>query len=173
MIINYRNVSDSIAPPNLMANCTLRMLSENFDDPYSLSSIAKSIRHSIIRSRDPSLLESILATGDGLMRDLAHDNREVNTDHFPHGIIINSNYRYDWADSVDFGHVNKCRFYTHGTAPLFLRVFHLNPIFDGNQWIERDQRGAEITFRIEKRTKQKFIAAWQRDINDNFAHVKQ
>jgi hypothetical protein len=130
-IVNFRGISDSIAPPGLVANCTLRILSENFDDPYSLSSIAKAIRHSIIRSRDPSFLQPLLATADKLMRDLAYDGREVNIDHFPHGIVINSNYRYDWADLVDFGYVDKCRFHTDGTAPLFLRVFRLNPVYDG------------------------------------------
>jgi hypothetical protein len=77
-IVNFRGISDSIAPPGLVANCTLRMLSENFDNPYSLLSIAKAIRHSIIRSRDPSFLQPLLATTDKLMRDLAHDGREVN-----------------------------------------------------------------------------------------------
>ncbi len=62
------------------------------------------------------------------MRDLAYDGREVNIYHFPHGIVIDSNYRYDWTDLVDFGHVDNCRFHTDETTPLFLRVFHLNSI---------------------------------------------
>jgi hypothetical protein len=172
-IVNFRGVADSIAPSGLVANCTLRMLSKNFDDPYSLSSIAKAIRHSIIQSRDPSYLQPLLATADKLMRDLAREGREVNVDHFPHGIVINSNYRYDWADLVDFGHVNKCRFHTDGTAALFLRVFRVNPIYDGVHWMARDREGAEVAFRIEKRIKQKFVDAWQRDIKENFVRVKQ
>jgi hypothetical protein len=172
-IVNYRGVANSIASPGLMANCALKMVSENFEDPYSLSSIAKSIRHSIIRSRDPSFLQSLLATADGLMRNLARNDLELNVDHFPHGILCNSNYRYDWADLVDFGHMNKCRFYTDGTSPLFLRVFRLNPVFDGTHWMERDREGAEVAFRIDKTIKQKFIDAWQRDISENFVRVKQ
>lgn len=172
IIINYRGVSDSIAPSGLIANCTLRMISESFDNPYSLSNIAKTIRQSIIRSRDPLYLQSLLPTADKLMRDIAHKNRQVNIDHFQHGIIINSNYRYDWADSVDFGYKNKCRFYTDGTASLFLRIFHINPIFNGNHWINRDQQGAEIAFRIEKKFKEKFINVYQNDIKRNFARLK-
>ncbi|CAF1093864.1 unnamed protein product [Adineta steineri] len=172
-IVNYRGVVDSIASPGLMANCSLKMVSENFEDPYCLSSIAKSIRHSIIRSRDSSFLYSLLATADGLMRNLARDDLELNTDHIPHGCLNNSNYRYDWADLVDFGYTNKCRFHTEGTAPLFLRIFRLNPVFDGTHWMERDRKGAEIAFRIEKSMKQKFIDAWQRDIKENFIQVKQ
>jgi hypothetical protein len=172
-IVNFRGVSDSIASPGLIANCTLRMLSENFNDPYSLSSIAKAIRYSIIRSRDPSFLEPLLATADELMRDLANDDREVNIDHFLHGIIVNSNYRYDWANLVDFGYVDKCRFHTDGSAPLFLRVFHLNPIYDGTDWMPRDREGAEVTFRIENKIKERFINAWQRDVKENFVRVKQ
>ncbi len=94
-------------------------------------------------------------------------------DHFPYGIVINSNYRYDWADLVDFGHVNKCRFHTDGTAPLFLRVFRLNPMHNGTHWMARDRDGAEVAFRIEKRIKQRFIDAWQRDVKENFVRVKQ
>ncbi len=94
-------------------------------------------------------------------------------DHFPYGIVINSNYRYDWADLVDFGHVNKCRFHTDGTAPLFLRVFRLNPMHNGTHWMARDRDGAEVAFRIEKRIKQRLIDAWQRDVKENFVRVKQ
>ena len=56
-VLNYRGIFDSIAPSNLVSNCTLRALSDNFDDPYSLSSIAKSIRCSTICWRNPEFLE--------------------------------------------------------------------------------------------------------------------
>lgn len=172
IIINYRGVSDDIAPPGLMANCTIRMLSEHFHDPYSLSSIATAIRHSVIRSRNTSFLCSMLSTAGGLMRDLARNRQEVNVDHFPHGIIINSNYRYDWADLVDLGYTDQCRFYTDGTAPLFLHVFRLNPVFDGSQWSARDRHGAEVAFQIDKRIKQTFMNAWQHDLRTHFSQLK-
>ncbi|CAM4836641.1 unnamed protein product [Rotaria magnacalcarata] len=172
-IVNYRGVSDSIAPPNLIGNCTLRMISENFDNPYSLSNIARSIRRSILRSRDPQFLEHWLATADDLMRNMARNGLEVNIDHFQNGIIVNSNFRYDWARSVDLGHTDKCRFHTEGTTSLFLRVFRLNPIYDGTQWKTRDREGAEVAFRIEKNMRKKFLDVWQRDIHENFVHVKK
>lgn len=173
MIINYHGVSETIAPPGLMANCTIRMLSESFQDPYSLSSVATAIRQLVIRSRDPLFLQSILSTADSLMRDLARNGAEVNIDHFPHGIIINSNYRYDWPGLVDLGYTDKCRFYTDGTAPLFLRVFRLNPVFDGCRWSGRDRQGAEVAFQIDGEIKPKFIDAWQQDLQNNFAQVKR
>jgi len=84
----------------------------------------------------------LLATTDHMRHDLAYLQRQVNVDHFPHTIVINSNYRFDWTDFLDLGFVNKCRFHTDGSAPLFLRVFRLNPVFDGTQWLERDRLGA-------------------------------
>ena len=171
-IINYRGVSDSIAPINLIANCTLRMISEDFSDLYSLSSVAQSIRQSIIRSRDRIFLEGLLPTADHLMRHLASENRQVNVDHFPHGIVINSNYRFDWSDLVNLGFVNQCRFHTDGSAPLFLRVFRLNPMFDTNQYLSRDEFGAEVAFRIKKTMKEKFLDAYQNDIREKFSQIK-
>jgi hypothetical protein len=67
-IVNFRGVYDTIASAGLIANCTLRMLSENFDDPYSLLSIAKDIRHSIIWSRDPLFLQPLLPTNISQIR---------------------------------------------------------------------------------------------------------
>ena len=171
IIINYRGVSDRIAPTNLIANCTFRMISENFSDPHSLSSVAQSIRQSILRSRDPIFLEELLPTADDLMRHLASENRQVNVDHFPHGIVINSNYRFDWSDFVNLGFVNQCRFHTDGSAPLFLRVFRLNPLFDGKQYLSRDQFGAEVAFRIRKTMKEKFLHIYRNDIREKFSRI--
>ncbi|CAF2795490.1 unnamed protein product [Rotaria sp. Silwood2] len=173
IIVNYRGVSNSITVPGLVANCTLRVLSENFDNPYSLLNIAQSIRRSILKSRDRKFLESWLATADELMRDMAHNEHEANTDHFENGIVVNSNFRYDWAGLVDFGYSDKCRFYTDGTSDLFLRVFRLNPIYDGTQWIMRDREGAEVAFKFEKNILKNFLDAWQRDVNENFINVKK
>jgi len=172
-VVNYRGVSDSIASSNLAANCSFRVWSDNFDDPYSLSSIAKALRCSIIRSRNPKFIERFQATADGLMRDIARDNRKFNPSRIANEIIINSNFRYDWASLVDFGHTDKCRFYTDGTRSLCLRVFRLNPMYDGIKWVERDREGAEVAFCIEPSKKQKFVNAWHQDINENFINVKR
>ncbi|CAF3851781.1 unnamed protein product, partial [Rotaria sp. Silwood1] len=63
-MINYRNVSDSVAPPGLVANAVLMPLSDRFEDPKSLSSIAKTIRHSIKQSRNVEFIERWVATAD-------------------------------------------------------------------------------------------------------------
>ena len=150
MVINYHGVSDSIAPSNLVANCHLRVWSERFEDPHSPLKIAKSIRTMIIQSRNPKFLERWLPTEDRLLRDMACDDRRINADHFLNGIVVNSNYRYDWANLVNFGHTDKCRFYTDWTKNLLLRIFRLNPTFDDTQWAGRDREGAEVAFRINK-----------------------
>ncbi|CAF4313746.1 unnamed protein product, partial [Rotaria sordida] len=50
-IVNCRGVSDFIAPQGQVSNSLFMMLSNDFDDPYSLSNIAKTIRQSIIQLR--------------------------------------------------------------------------------------------------------------------------
>jgi hypothetical protein len=173
MIFNSRGVSDSSASLNVVANCSLRVLSDNFDDSYSLSSIAKSIRRSIIHGRNPKFLECWQATADGLWRDMTRNNRVPNVSRGSNDIRVNSNFRYDWASLVDFGQTDKCRFYTDGTRDLYLRVFRLNPMSNGIQWKGRDRDGAEVAFRIEKSLKEKFLDAWQHDVNENFTNVKR
>ncbi|CAF2886278.1 unnamed protein product [Rotaria sp. Silwood2] len=172
-VINFRGVSDSIAPQGQVANTVFMMLSDNFEDPYSLLNIAKTIRRSIIQSRDSKILEPRLATFDSLMRNNVRNNRLPDLERFSNEVVVNSNYRYDWANSVDFGYTDKCRFYKAVADALYLRVFHLNPEKDGNKWLPRDRDGAEVSFRIGNGLKQKFIDVWKRDINENFKNVKK
>jgi hypothetical protein len=172
MIINFRGVSDSIAPRGLVANAVVSMLSDDFDDPLSLSSIAKAIRRLVVRSRDTKFLESWVATADELMRKMVQDGRRSNLGPFSNEIVVNSALRYDWAGLVDFGYTDKCRVYMSGTSALCIRVFRLNPVYNGTQWMGRDRGGAEISFGIHKDMKEKFISAWQQDVIDNFVNVK-
>ncbi|CAF4350064.1 unnamed protein product [Rotaria sp. Silwood2] len=172
-VINFRGVSDSIAPQGQVANTVFMMLSDNFEDPYSLLNIAKTIRRSIIQSRDSKILEPRLATFDSLMRNNVRNNRLPDLERFSNEVVVNSNYRYDWANSVDFGYTDKCRFYKAVADALYLRVFHLNPEKDGNKWLPRDRDGAEVSFQIGNGLKQKFIDVWKRDINENFKNVKK
>lgn len=172
-VVNFRGISDSIACQNVVANCTFTIQSDLFDDPHSLVSIARTIRQSIIRCRDQNFLKPCLATVDVLMTRMAKENRLADMRHPPNEIIVNSNLRYDWAGLVDFGHTNKCRFHTAWTGALYLRVFRLNPVFDGTKWISRDLDGAEVAFRIENNLKEPFIDAWQEDVRTNFVNVKQ
>jgi hypothetical protein len=171
--INFRGVSDAIASSGQVSNAIFMMLSDNFEDPYSLSNIAKTIRRSIIKSRDPKFLELWLATADDAMRKMIHNNLLADLGFVSNEIIVNSNLKYDWANLVDFGYTNQCRFYTGWSGSFYLRVFRLNPIYNGNKWLPRDTNGAEIIFRIEKELKEKFLNIIQRDINENFENIKK
>ncbi|CAF1506067.1 unnamed protein product, partial [Rotaria sordida] len=130
MIVNIRGVSDAISPQGHVANALIAIRSDEFDDPRSLSSIAMTIRRSIIRARDPKFLESWISTTDNLMRKMVANNRVPNARPPPGEIIVNSYLRYDWADLVDFGHSNKCRFYATRADVSYIRIFRLNPIYD-------------------------------------------
>jgi hypothetical protein len=172
-VVNFRGVSDSIAPQGQVSNPLFMMISDDFDDPYSLSNIARTIRRSIIQLRNSKVLEPGIATVDGLMRKNVRNNKSPNPRLIPNEFAINSNFKFDWADLVDFGYTDKCRFYTAWTGALYLRVFRLNPEKNGNKWLPRDRDGAEISFRMEKDLKEKFIEAWKRDIIENFQNVKK
>ncbi|CAF3975897.1 unnamed protein product [Rotaria sordida] len=100
--VNYRGVLDSIAPVGQVSNAIFMMLSNNFENPFSLTNVAKAIRSSIIRSRDPKFLESWLATADGLMKNITRENLTPNVGYFANEVTVNSNLRYDWVDLVDF-----------------------------------------------------------------------
>ncbi|CAF4254142.1 unnamed protein product [Adineta steineri] len=155
--VDFRGVSDSIA----------------YTDPYSLSSIAKTIRQSIIKSRDSKFLERWLATADDAMRKMIHNNRLADLGFVPNEIIVNSNLRYDWVDLVDFGYKDQCRFYTGWSGAFYLRIFRLNPICKKNTWLSRDRNGAEVIFRIEKNLKAKFLNMIKRDIGENFKNINK
>ncbi|CAF4327731.1 unnamed protein product, partial [Adineta steineri] len=55
----------------------------------------------------------------------------------------------------------------------YLRAFVLNPVKHENEWLLRDQNGSEISFRMEKDLKEKFLNAWKQDISENFENVKK
>ncbi|CAF3631059.1 unnamed protein product [Rotaria sp. Silwood1] len=170
--INFRGVCDFIAPIGLVSNAVIFMASDIFDDPLSLSSIAKTIRRSIVRTREPKFLEPCVATADRLLRKIVRENFMPNLGPFPNDVTVNSNFRFDWAFLVDFGYTDKCRFYTPWTGRLYFRVFHLNPIKNGNEWLPRDRDGAEVAFRIAPDIKEKFISAWEKDVEENFSNIK-
>ncbi len=166
--VNFRGVSDSIASTGQIGNAIFLMLSENFEDSLSLSNIAQTIRRSIIKSRDSKFLERWLATADDAMRKMIQNNLLSDLGFVSNEILVNSNLRYDWANLVDFGYTDKCRFYTGWSGSFYLRVFLLNPIYNGQEWLPIDRNGAEVIFRIEKEFKEIFINAIQRDMNENF-----
>lgn len=171
-LINYRGVSDSVASLDLIANAVLMPLSDRFEDEQSLLSIAKTIRCSIKKSRDARFVEDWVATADKVMRTIVHQNRLPKMSLMNDRIVLNSNHRFDWANLVDFGHENKCRFYTIWTRALYIRIFRLNPVYNGTQYVGKDEKGAAVAFRIETNKKKNFLAAWQRGIDEDFIHVR-
>ena len=171
--INFRGVSDSIASYGQISNAVFLMLSDNFEDSYSLSNIAKTIRRSIIKSRDPNYLERWLATADDAMRKMIRNNQLADLGFFPNELVVNSNLRYDWSNLVDFGYKDKCRFHTGWSGAFYLRVFRQNPAYNENEWLPRDRNGAEVVFRIEKNLKDNFINSIKKDMNENFENVKK
>ena len=65
-------------------------------------------------------------------------------------IIFNSNYKYDWANRVNFGMKNQCRFHTMAIFKFYFRIFQLNPIKQQDGTWLKDNGGAEVAFRIPK-----------------------
>jgi predicted transcriptional regulator with HTH domain len=171
-IVNYRGISDSLAPHGQVDNSIMFMLSDDFPNPLCLSSIAQTIRRSINKSRDEDFLNRWLITLNTLMLNIHKQGQTWNYVFYPNEIWTNSNWKYDWASQVDFGMKDQSRFHTTGSSYLKFRIFRLNPFKDihGN-WI-RDQNGAEVSFRIQKgKIKDNFIIAWKNDIEENFQNI--
>jgi len=171
-VTNVRGVADSIAPQGLVSNALFMMVSNDFPDPYSLSSVAKTIRQSIHQERDPEALAPAIAAVDQILRKNVKERKSANPELVPNELAVNSNYRYDWAGLFDFGYTDKCRFYTHWCGPLYLRVFRLNPEKQNNEWLPRDRHGADVSFRLEKELTEKFLDAVKQDTANNFQNLK-
>jgi len=107
-IINYRGISDSLAPRGQVDNSIMFMLSDDFADPLSLSSMAKTIRTSINKARNESFLARWLVTVDLLMRDIHKQGEAWNYASYANEVWMNSNLKYDWASQVDFGMADRC-----------------------------------------------------------------
>ena len=90
-VVNIHGISDLIARKGDVSNCLFMMTSDDFDDPYSLSNIAKTIRQFIVRLRDCQSLESAIATVDGLMRKNAREKKVPIPQVMPNEFGVNSN----------------------------------------------------------------------------------
>ncbi len=68
--------------------------------------------------------------------------------------------------------INQCRFHTVALYKFYFRIFQLNPMKNQDGiWI-KDNGGAEIAFRIPKgQGKDNFLAAWKKDMEENFVNV--
>ncbi|CAF1270526.1 unnamed protein product [Rotaria magnacalcarata] len=172
MYVNYRGVNDLLTPKGYVANAIIQPLSSDFSNPLSLSSIAKTIRQLIKRIRQEDFLQKLVTSTNVLMTQIIKDGL-VNFVWDEDEVIFNSNYKYDWADQVDFGMKNQCRFHTMGVFKYYFRIFQLNPVKGENGIWTKDHGGAEISFRIPKgEIKEIFLAAWKKDAQENFFNVK-
>ncbi|CAF3570646.1 unnamed protein product [Rotaria sp. Silwood1] len=173
ILINYRGISDTLAPHGQVDNSIMFMLSDDFTNSLSLQSVATTIRASIIKARNEDFLTRWLVTIDLLMRRIHNEGQAWNFASYPNEVWINSNLKYDWASKVDFGMTNQCRFHTAGIMKYKFRVFRLNPVHNTDGSWTRDYGGAELSFRIPKENiKNKFTLAWNQDVKENFANVK-
>ncbi|CAF3080957.1 unnamed protein product [Rotaria sp. Silwood2] len=172
-LINYRGISDTLAPHGQVDNSIMFMLSDDFADPLSLSNVAKTIRASVEKARNENFLSRWLVTVDLLMRKIHKEGQAWNFASYANEVWTNSNLKYDWASKVDFGMTDQCRFHTAGSMKFKFRVFQLNPVQGADGSWTRDHGGAEVSFRIPKNDiKNKFIVAWNNDVKENFKNVE-
>jgi hypothetical protein len=172
LLVNYRGVSDSVAPKGHAANSFIQTLSSDFPNPLCLSSIAKTIRQAIQAVRNEEFLKKWIVTADVLKKQLQNEGR-LTFIWTKSDVIFNSNLKYDWASEVNFGMINQCRFHTMGSYKSYFRIFQLNPIKGKDGSWTRDIGGAEVSFRIPKgEGQEKFLEAWKKDIEQHFENVK-
>ncbi|CAF2372184.1 unnamed protein product [Rotaria sp. Silwood2] len=172
ILVNYRDLLHSIAPVGHVGNSFVIMLTSDFPNPFSLISIAKTIRQAINKCRHEDFLKKWIPTADLMMRQIIKDDK-LNCVWDTNEVVINSNFKYDWSNQVDFGMTNQCRFHTITSLKSYFRIFRLNPVKDKeSHWI-KDQDGAEVSFRIEKGAmKNKFLETYRHDIKTNFINVE-
>ena len=172
ILVNFRGVNDVLAPQGQVANSIMQMLSSDFIDCLSLPSVAKSIREAVEMTRQVEFLRKWVATANFRMKQIIKDGR-VNFVWDADELVFNSNYKYDWANQVDFGLTDRCRFHTAGLYRFYLRIFRSNPCRTTEGHWARDPGAVEVAFRISKGERQeKFLNALTNDINENFVHVK-
>ncbi|CAF4922858.1 unnamed protein product [Rotaria sp. Silwood1] len=172
ILVNYRDILHSIAPAGHVANSFVIMLTSDFPNPFSLISIAKTIRQAINKCRNEDFLMKWIPTVDLMMRQIIKDD-ELICVWDTNEVVINSNFKYDWSNQVDFGMINQCRFHTMTSLKSYFRIFRLNPIKNKEgHWI-KDHDGAEVSFRIQKDDmKNKFLETYRKDIETNFINVE-
>ena len=172
MYINYRGVNLSLTPEGYVANAIIQPLSCDFSDPLSLISIAETIRQLIKTTREEEFLRKRVTLSNILMRQVIKEGR-ANFVWDKDEVVFNSNHKYDWANQVNFGMKNQCRFHTTGIFKYYFRIFQLNPVRNENgNWI-KDNGGVEVAFRIPKgEKKEKFLKGLNEDFNEDFINVK-
>ncbi|KDQ06839.1 hypothetical protein BOTBODRAFT_95212, partial [Botryobasidium botryosum FD-172 SS1] len=115
-VVNYRNVSDRpFAHLNLAGNSVFMMFSSEIaaEDVLSLAAIARAVRASITRARDPDFVEMWMTFGSYYMKRTADADRLTWWVPQEGKFYVNSNYGFDW-NAAHLGFPGRARFYTSG-----------------------------------------------------------
>ncbi|UJR38889.1 hypothetical protein I4U23_031557 [Adineta vaga] len=152
MIINYRDICDSLVTQGHVGNYIISVPSSQFADSLSLPSTAKMIRQAVktIRNEDfrekwivPSTERRVLCKKSGQKIEIRF-----------------------------LSMINQCRFHTAISFKFYFRIFQLNPIKEKDGRWTRDNGGAQVAVRIPKgERKENFLEAWKKDIQENVANV--
>ncbi|KDQ11322.1 hypothetical protein BOTBODRAFT_457979 [Botryobasidium botryosum FD-172 SS1] len=168
-VVNYRNISDRpFAHLNLAGNSVFMIPSSviSTEDVSSLAVIARSIRASITRARDPDFAEMWItfvsyymkrtADADGLTWCVPEESE----------ILVNSTYGFDW-NLAHFGFPGRARFYTSGVLDRYISVHRANPtkLPDGT-WIS-NEGAVDISFRIRREVAEKVENAVRADFTSD------
>ena len=162
ILINYRGVTDSLATKSHVTNAIIQPLTDDFPDPCSLSSIAKTIRQSIETMRQKNVLGKFVSSANVLMTQFVKNGR-VNFVWETNEVIFNSNHKYDWANEINFGMTNQCRFHTMGMYKFYFRIFQVNPVKREDGSWTKDNGGLEVAVRIPTgEPKENFLKALEK-----------
>ncbi|CAF4260965.1 unnamed protein product, partial [Rotaria sordida] len=77
ILVNYRNLLHSIAPTGHVANSFVIMITSDFPNPFSLISIAKTIRQAINKCRNEDFLMKWIPTADLMMKQIIKDDKLI------------------------------------------------------------------------------------------------
>jgi hypothetical protein len=172
IVVSYRGISTALCAPVQVGNCFMHIVSDDFSDPYSFSTIAQTLRHSINKAREESFAMSQIAAENFRRKQLDDKNFKPNWSYFDNEVSINSQYKCDWVQQVDFGMKNQCRMHMSQATYIYLRVFQANPVRGKDGTWTRDVGAGELSIRLTSGPqKERFVQAWKNDMKEDFAGI--
>ncbi len=172
IVVNYRRISTALCSSVQVGNCFMHILSDDFSDPYSFSTIAQTLRRSINKSREEPFVLSQIATENLALKQLNDKQFMPSWICFDNEVFVNSQYKCDWAEKVDMGMTNQCRMHMSQAKKFYFRVFRANPVREKDGTLTRDMGAAELSVRLTRGPqKEIFLQAWKNDVKEHFAGV--
>ncbi|KAH7906232.1 hypothetical protein BJ138DRAFT_1016563 [Hygrophoropsis aurantiaca] len=151
---SYRHVAASFIDPDFAGNAIHVVCTDIHGTlPTDMAGISVAIRESIIRWRDPALLEKWLGTASHLMLEAANTGKAMFFAPREDVLTINSNVLIDWR-TIHFGFEQFSSHFTAGVNKFYLRMHKSNPI-SGVQRFTRD--GIDISLGIPRGMKQEVL----------------